>query len=271
MCWERKTWRPTLSATAVFMCAPTARMTGSSSATLTGSGAISPGAPQDAGRAGRDAHDAVVGVSLDRPVVHEEDVGQTGQTRERLELVRADGLLAQVPARGDERDVDGSQQQVVERRGGEHEPELRPPRRDRSGDGRVAEAGQEDDGSLRGLEERRGSGRDLRERPRGSEIPHHEGEGLVLARLAGAEPPDGGLVPRVAHQVEAAEALACEDLAPPKHVGGERQRLVSPREHRHRIWSRPRAAARRRDRPSAARESGGREGSRTPPGTRRRA
>ena len=39
MCWERKTWRPTLSATAVFMCAPTARMTGSSSATGTGSGA----------------------------------------------------------------------------------------------------------------------------------------------------------------------------------------------------------------------------------------
>ncbi len=149
---------------------------------------ISPGAPKDAGRAGRNAHDAVVGVPLDRPVVHEEDVGHSREPRERLVLVDADRLLAQVPARGDERGVDGTQQKVVERRRGEHQPELRLARRDGPGNGLLAEAGQEDDGRLGGLEERRGGGRDLRERPRGGEIPHHEGERLVFACFAGAEP-----------------------------------------------------------------------------------
>ena len=208
----------------VFRCAPTARMTGSILGHDHGQRGIAPGAPQDAGRAGRNAHDAVVDVPLDRPVVHEEDVGQAGQTRERLALVRADRLLAQVPARRDERERRRPRSSRWWRGvAGSMSPSSGRPGATARRDGLFAEAGQQNDGRLRGLEERRGCGRDLRERSRGGEIAHHEGERLVLARLAGAQPPDGGLVPRVAHQVEAAETLAREDIRP-----AERRRRRPP-------------------------------------------
>ena len=146
------------------------------------------GAAQDPRRSRDDPRHAVVHVPLDRPVVNEKEVGHVAEPLEGLALVDADRLLAPVAARGDEREVDLTKQQMVERRRGDHDSELRPSRRDRTGDGLFAGAGQEDDGRLGRFQERRGGRRDLREQSRGGEIFHHEGEGLVFAPLAGAEP-----------------------------------------------------------------------------------
>ena len=87
-------------------------------------GSRRPCAPQDARRhvTRPHPHDAVVVPRHDLPVVDEHRVGDRGETLGGVLVRDADRLIAGVPAGHHERTIHRPQQQMVERRGGQHHP-----------------------------------------------------------------------------------------------------------------------------------------------------
>ncbi len=94
--------------------------------------------PPDQHRAATDgAGHGVVGPDVDGPVVGEERVGDTAQPVKRVLVAVGDRLVGDVSAGQHQRAADRGEQQVVQRRVGQHDAELPVARRGRRGDGRV--------------------------------------------------------------------------------------------------------------------------------------
>ena len=85
---------------------------------------VAAGAAQDQFAVQHHAHDGVVHVPDDGAVVDEEKVGDAAEAFERFVLVGADRLVAQVAARGHDREAERGQQQVMQRGVGEHDAEV---------------------------------------------------------------------------------------------------------------------------------------------------
>jgi hypothetical protein len=93
-------------------------------------GDVPAGAAQKQRAASGHPDHGVVRARLDRPVVDEEEVGDAGQSREGVLVAEGDGLVGDVAARHHERQPRVGQQQVVQRRVGQHQPQLGHARRD---------------------------------------------------------------------------------------------------------------------------------------------
>ncbi len=118
---------------------------------------------------------------------------------------------------------DVAQQQVVERRVGEHHAQLAHARRDRRRDRRVRPPGGDHDRPV-GRRQPRALG--LGE---GDELPRvlgHQRERAVLAVLARAQPRDGRLVVGAAREVVAADPLDGQDRAAAEQRSGGRHRVA---------------------------------------------
>src|SRR5215217_3569517 len=153
----------------------------------------------------------VVGAHVDLTVVDEEVVGDLTQLIEGLLVPVGYGLVRVVAAGHDERDASVAKQQVVQRRVGEHHAQSLLTRGDRFGNTIVFPT----------LHEHYGMGgrgeqfflfrRDVADPSYLREVAGHEGEGLVLADLAGPQGPHRLLVEGVARQMIATEALYGDD------------------------------------------------------------
>ena len=153
--------------------------------------------------------DRVLAAAVDRPIVGEDEVGDVAEPSARVVVVDRDRLVGQVPARHHERPADVVQEEVVEWRVGEQEPD---PGRAR-GDGR-GERGLVASRRARSGARRLRAGR----APRGElgeqgGVGGHHCERLLLAALARAQACDRALVGRVAGEVVAAEPLDGDDAA----------------------------------------------------------
>ena len=111
------------------------------------------------------------------------------------------------------------EQQVLQRRVGQHHAELGAARRDRRRDRGVRSARRDHDRPLAPGEQRLLGRPEVDERPRRRDVRGHQRERAVLAVLARAQRRDRGLVVGAAGEVEAADALDGED--PP---GAQRER-----------------------------------------------
>jgi hypothetical protein len=183
---------------------------------------------EDAGLPPHPDHHAVVGVAGDGAVVDQKSVGDAGQPLEGLPLVGADGLVGQVAAGGHHGEVQLPQQQMVQRRVGEHHPQVGVPGGHVRGHRGSGPAGEQHDGGLRPGEQRLDLRRGLAHRANLIEVPGHQGEGLVAAGLAGSQPRDGLLVPRVDHEVESPQPFDGHDLARAQSGRCPAQRRVPP-------------------------------------------
>jgi hypothetical protein len=161
--------------------------------------------------------DAVVGVPLDGAVVDEEEVREAAEALEGLALVDGDRLVREVAARGDERGFGRLEEEVVERRRGQHQPEARRLGGHVRGDedcGRSRiEPRKEEDRRLRRKEPPLRRAGDLAEGAGGGEVLHHEGQRLLPPHLPLAQACDGLGASRVAAEVEAAQSLHRDDPA----------------------------------------------------------
>ncbi len=173
---------------------------------------ISARSPHDHRSAGHDANDRIVHRPRDRPVVHEEQVGDTGQTVQRLGPVDADWLVGAVAAGRDHREAGLGQQEVVQRRIGQHGPDARVARRSRLSQisGALAD---ENDRTFAGGQQGRLRLRHLCRFTDRIERPEHHCKRLLLAVLSVAQALHGGFFACIHHQVEAAKALDRDDLA----------------------------------------------------------
>ena len=203
-----------------------------------------------------DARDGVVGARVDRAVVQQHGVGQRPQPAQGVVVAERDRLVADVAAGQHERGAGVGQQQVVQRRVGEHDAELARARGHGGRDvGPGAPARQHD------RPRRRGQERDLLvaqrdERPRGRQVGRHEREGLLLAVLARAQPRDRVRVAGAAGQVIPADALDGHD-----RPGAQQRRRL-----RDGVPARLRGAAAPQPRPRPAVRAGVRLGVEAPVG-----
>ena len=119
---------------------------------VNGQGRVTARAAHDLLATEEDANDGIIDVADDGPVVHEEGVGDAVQTLDRFGIVDANRLVGEISAGGDDGKTEFAHEQVMERRGGQHDAEVRIARRDR---GRDPAAAQQDDGRFRRGEEPR--------------------------------------------------------------------------------------------------------------------
>ncbi len=177
------------------------------------------------------AHHAVVATDDDVAVVHQEGVGDTRQPRTGLIVARHQRLAARIraghhqyqrlrstlPARIRRPSGGLEEQQVVQWRVRQHDAEPGQARRD-SGQHRVHTGllAQKDDRPLGRGQHRPFGGRGMHEPLGRSRVGHHHRQRLFLARLALTQPRDRRRIARVAGQVETAQPLDGDDLAPNK-------------------------------------------------------
>ena len=180
-------------------------------------GRIAAGAPQHQLPAQHDADDRIIYVPDNRAVMDQEEVGDAVEALQRLALIGAERLVAEVPASGHNRKVELAQQQVMQRRVGQHHPEVRIPRGDGHGQWRCVDrelpAAKQDDGCLGRAQQSLFERRDFAELPDRVERREHQREGFLLALLAVAQAPDGLFIARIHKQLEAAQPLERQDLA----------------------------------------------------------
>ena len=137
------------------------------------------------------AHDRVVGARADRAVVHEDVVGDARQAlaahrrRGRRSARRRRCRWSSRAARG------VGQQQVVQRRVGQHHAELGAARRDRRRDAARRRAAARGRSGARGPSAAAPRPPQRDQRPRGVEVGGHERERPVLAVLARPQPRHG--------------------------------------------------------------------------------
>ena len=190
--------------------------------------------------------DAVVVPGDDRPVVHEERVGDAGEPPERVLIVDADRLVAHVPARHDERDPRGPHEEVMHRRRGKHRALPSVTRGDPGREGSPI-VHQHDRGAPRS--ERRLRDRGWIEAPASLvHVADHDRERLVRPALPCAELADDAIVEPVARELEPAEPFHGDDRARPQQLRGVHDRIAFDRLSRPIHELEPRSARRTRDR-----------------------
>ena len=163
----------------------------------------------------------------------EEAVGDRGEPLGRVVVPICDRLVAGVAARQHQRAAGIGQQQVVQRRVGEHHAELGDPGRDGRGDARSRPARREHD-RPRGPHSSSSSAAPSSTSRRAARRRGHQRERLVLARFARPQRGDGALVVGAAGEMEAADALDGDDPPAAQH----RRAALGPRR---RAWPRGRA------------------------------
>lgn len=159
-------------------------------------------------------HHRVVVPCADRPVVDQETVRDAIQLEPGLRVVRRDRLVGDVAAGDDEGTRQVVEQEVVQARGGEQQPDP----------GRAGVDGAGDGGGNAGMEQHHGTDGRVEEPPlrlpRRGQLPccpdvlGHHGERLGRAAFTAAQLGHAGMLGRVAHELVAAEALDGDDAAP---------------------------------------------------------
>ena len=84
---------------------------------------VAAGAPQQARLAGHDPHDGIIHPPGDIAVVHQEAIGNAAERAPRLVVVDALRLVREVAAGQHDRPVDPAEQQMMQRRVRQHDPE----------------------------------------------------------------------------------------------------------------------------------------------------
>ena len=192
------------------------------------------------------AHHRVVVAGADGAVVAQERVGHGEQLLVGILVVDDDGLVVDV-ARGHHQHRDGRrcagplgfalgaalgatarfrevvQQQMLEGRVGQHDAELGKGVGQTGGEHGVGALAQQHDGALRGREDALLRFARLAIGAHGFHIGHHNGERLAFAALARTQQRHRFGVRRVAHQMEAAQALHGQDLARQQQFHGARK------------------------------------------------
>ena len=174
------------------------------------------------------AHHAVVAADQDVAVVHDERIGDAAEPRHRLVVVDHQRLAARVGAgrhqqqrlrlpapRTPGRSAGGLvKQQPVQRCGGQHHAKLGQPGRDarQTGVGTFG-AWQQHDRCGRGFKQRGGRCLDAHHVAQRRDVGRHHRKRLFVALLAGAQQRHGLRLPRIADELEAAEALERDDAA----------------------------------------------------------
>ncbi len=174
-------------------------------------GNVAAAAAQHGRPAGDDARDRVVAGRFDLAVVDEQDIGNRAQTRESAGIRGHDRVTRQVAGGHHQRAVRVREQEVMERRVGQQQPDPGVARRDLRGNSRGLPQLRDDDGPLRRREEPLLFGPEARQSARGLEIAHHDREGLFVAPLALPQPRDRQRRSRVASQMKPAEPLDRDD------------------------------------------------------------
>jgi hypothetical protein len=133
-----KTFLPTASATEFFKCAPTENDFGLGALAFglqpNRQRRIAPRPAQNHFAAEHHADHRVVQVPDNRAVVHEKNVGDAAQPFERLDFIRANRLVTQVAAGGDDGETQFRQKELMQRVRRQHCAEIRIARRDALGD-----------------------------------------------------------------------------------------------------------------------------------------
>lgn len=171
------------------------------------------------------ADDRVVTRHVDRAVVDQPRIGDPSQAASRVSILIADGLVGQVAARhhddpepvgpGGTPDAGhGSQEEVVERRVGKKDPELRVPRCHPGRHRGTPAASEEHDRALWPDEKGGLGGTDDGELAGSLEIGHHHGERFVRPVLPPTQRRHRLGARGVARQVVAAQSLDGDDLPP---------------------------------------------------------
>ena len=137
MCWLMKTWLPTESATAFFRCAShcqnwliavsESEVDGASAASVERDGQrrVTSRAAQNQFAVQHHAHNRIVHVPHNRTVMDEKNIGDAAAAVRGLVFVRANRLIAQVAAGGDDGETEFGQQQMMQRRVRQHDAEIR--------------------------------------------------------------------------------------------------------------------------------------------------
>ena len=215
MWWPTHARAPLATQNVFFSSAPQAssgRRAGTGSAMLGGHVARASGAARR--RARRDAHDRVVGARVDRAVVEQEEVGDRRRgAPARRRRGRRSARRTTLPLVITSGRAGVGEQQVVQRRVGQHHAELaRRPARPAAATARSGARGASTIGRARRRQQRLVVRAELDERARRRRASaRHQRERLVLAVLARAQRARRRLVVGAAGEVEAAEALDRDD------------------------------------------------------------
>ncbi len=146
---------------------------------------VAAGPAQDQLAAHDDAHDGIIHVPDDGAVVDQEEVGDVAEAFEGFVFIGADRFVAEVAAGGHDGEAEPGEEQVMERRVGEHHAEVGVA----GGDGhrqwliarRRLAPPEQDDGGFGGAEEALFEGRDFARGLDAGQRREHEGEGLFFA------------------------------------------------------------------------------------------
>ncbi len=181
-----------------------------------GRGRVASSATEHHGARGTASHDRVLDPACDRPLAHEEGVGDAGESLRRVLVLVGDRLARAVGARHDQHVWrTGAEQEMVKRRVGEHDAELPVVGRHvRKRDAR----GRDHDGRRRRSEQLFRLGRELDQASRGREVTRHQGKWLLFPELPHPQRRNGRRVSRVAGEVISADALHGEDRPGSKKV-----------------------------------------------------
>ena len=191
---------------------------------------VAAGAPdrqRPRGRSGVErAHHRVLGADVDRAAVAEEGVGDRAEPAQRFGVAVGDRLLGDV-ARGQHQGLaQVGEQQVMERRVGQHHAEVGAAGRDRGGDRGAGPAPGDRDRPLPPAEQALLGRAQLDQPPRRIEVGGDQREGLALAALAAPQLRNRALVGGPAGEVVAADPLDREDRAAGQHRRGGGDRVA---------------------------------------------
>ena len=185
---------------------------------------------------------------MDRPVVGEERVRDAAEPGQGGVVHVDDGLVGGIAARQHDRAGGQPDQQVMQRRVGQHHAKLAVARRDRAGHLPSRQPRQQHNRPPAADQQRLSCLIDIAELAGGGSIRDHDREWLVFPVLAIPQRRRGALIPGVHRQVIAAQPLDGEHLPLPQQAGRRRQRLAGQRRPRCVKEPQPGAAGRAADR-----------------------
>ena len=193
------------------------------------------GAAQHLQAVGADPGDRIIDRADNRPVVRQEHVGDGTQALQRVGRADRHGLLGEIAARADDRPAGGFQEQMVQRRVGQHHAQVRVARRHVLGNGDRGRAGggsmrrpspQQQDRRLVRSQRLGLLLRDLAIPPDFLQRPEHDGQRFVGPPLAPAQQGHRLGVGGVAEELEPTQPLDRYDPAGPHRFGGAGQGTV---------------------------------------------
>src|SRR5208283_3885475 len=144
-----------------------------------------------------------------RTIVNEEKISDTAQSFPRLPFVRANRLVAQVAAGGDDRKTKFSHEQMMQRIRRQHHAEIRIAWGDGICDSRfpTSDFPQQHNRRFRRTQPPLLQWRYFANVPRAFQRWNYERERLFLAVLSFAQKPDGHFIARIRQQMKSANAL----------------------------------------------------------------